>query len=44
MTPASPIETQLLKVIPELCVNDLLVNVAEVEMSSAGLVAHVEVH
>ena len=31
----SPIETQLRKVIPELCVNDVPERVAEVEMSSA---------
>ena len=34
-TPVSPIETQLRKVFPELCVNDLPERVAEVEMSSA---------
>ena len=32
----SPIETQLRKVIPELCVNDVLERVAEVEMSSSN--------
>ena len=36
MTPVSPIETQLRKVIPELCVNDVPVRVAEVEMSSSN--------
>ena len=49
MTPVSPIR----KVVPELCLNDVLENVAAVEMSSAGSVveagdekqrvAHVEV-
>ena len=34
----SPIETQLRKVIPELCVNDVPERVAEVEMSSSNLV------
>ena len=34
----SPINTQLLKVVPELCVNDVPERVAEVEMSSANLV------
>ena len=32
----SPIETQLRKVVPELCVNDVPERVAEVEMSSAS--------
>ena len=36
MTPVSPIETQLRKVIPELCVNDVPERVAEVEMSSSN--------
>ena len=35
-TPVSPIETQLRKVIPELCVNDVPERVAEVEMSSSN--------
>ena len=35
-TPVSPIETQLRKVVPELCVNDVPEWVAEVEMSSAN--------
>ena len=35
-TPVSPIETQLRKVIPELCVNDVPERVAEVEISSAN--------
>ena len=35
-TPVSPIETQLRKVVPELCVNDVPERVAEVEMSSAN--------
>ena len=39
VTPVSPIENQLRKVVPELCLNDVLENVAEVEMSSAGSVA-----
>ena len=38
MAPASPIETQLPKVVPELCVNDVLEGVAEVQMSSASSV------
>ena len=36
MTLVSPIETQLRKVIPELCVNDVPERVAEVEMSSSN--------
>ena len=36
MTPVSPIESQLRKVIPELCVNDVAERVAEVEMSSSN--------
>ena len=36
MTLVSPIETQLRKVVPELCVNDVLERVAEVEKSSAN--------
>ena len=35
-TPVSPIETQLRKVVPELCVNDVLERVTEVEMSSSN--------
>ena len=35
-TPVSPIETQLRKVVPELCVNDVPERVAEVEMSNAS--------
>ena len=35
-TPVSPIETQLRKVIPELCVNDVPERVAEVDMSSSN--------
>ena len=35
-TPVSPIETQLRKVIPELCVNDVPERAAEVEMSSSN--------
>ena len=35
-TPVSPIETQLRKVVPELCVNDVPEIVAEVDMSSAN--------
>ena len=35
-TRVSPIETQLRKVVPELCVNDVPERVAEVEMSSAN--------
>ena len=35
-TLVSPIETQLRKVVPELCVNDLPERVAEVEMSSSN--------
>ena len=34
-TPVSPIETQLRKVVPELCVYDVTERVAEVEMSSS---------
>ena len=34
-TPVSPIETQLRKVIPELCVNDVPERVAEMEVSSS---------
>ena len=33
--PVSPIETQLRKVVPELCVNDVPERVAEVDMSSS---------
>ena len=36
MTLVSLIETQLRKVVPELCVNDVPERVAEVEMSSAN--------
>ena len=36
MTLVSPIENQLWKVVPELCLNDVLENVAQVERSSAG--------
>ena len=36
MTLVSPIETQLRKVVPELCVNDVPERVAETEMSSAN--------
>ena len=36
MTLVGPIENQLLKVVPELYLNDVLETVAEVEMSSAG--------
>ena len=39
MTPASPIENQPRKVVPELCLNDVIENVAEVDMSSEGSVA-----
>ena len=39
MTPVSPIENQPRKVVPELCLHDVLENVAEVEMLSAGSVA-----
>ena len=35
-TPVSPIETQLRKVVPELCVNDVPERVAGVDMSSAN--------
>ena len=35
-TPGGHIETQLRKVIPELCVNDVLERVPEVEMSSSN--------
>ena len=35
-TLVSPIETQLRKVIPELCVNDVLEKAAEVDMSSSN--------
>ena len=36
MTLVSPIETQLRKVVPELCVNDVRERVAEVEVSSSN--------
>ena len=38
MTFVSPMETQLRKVIPELCVNDVPERVAEVEMSNREVI------
>ena len=38
MTPVSPIETQLRKVNPELCVNHVPERVAEATMSSSNAV------